>query len=122
MSDQSGGLGRRIVNAGRTHLAVQHTARAYETSGHGVTPTCRVVLELDPYVHECIPQRHRRERDAHVRPRQRWALSMAFIGRSGLSDGAVPTPGRVGHGGAAAGAGPGILKPAERIPWLSPRM
>ena len=101
---------------------MQHGTEAYETSGHGVTPTCRVVLELDPYVHECIPQRHRRERDAHVRPRQRWALSMAFIGRSGLSDGAVPTPGRVGHGGAAAGAGPGILKPAERIPWLSPRM
>jgi len=47
---------------------------------------------------------------------------MAFIARSGLSDGAVPTPGRLVHGGAAAVAGPGILKPAERIPWLSPRM
>jgi len=47
---------------------------------------------------------------------------MAFIGRSGLSAarGRLPTPGRPvhEHGGAAAVAGPGILKSAERIPWM----
>jgi hypothetical protein len=45
---------------------------------------------------------------------------MASSGRSGLSDGAVPTPGRLVHGAAAAVAvavaGPGILKSAERSP------